>query len=45
VEERDTYMAALEEASVQQNIGPFAEFIARFVEVGLKEVSQSLNGE
>ncbi len=29
-------MAALEEASVQQNIGPFAEFIAQFVEAGLK---------
>ena len=36
VEERDTYMAALEEASVQQNIGPLVEFIARFVEAGLK---------
>jgi len=29
-------MAALEEASVKQNIGPLAEFIARFVEAGLK---------
>ena len=36
VEERDAYMAALEEASVQQNIAPFAEFIARLVEAGLK---------
>jgi len=36
VEARDAYMAALEEASVQQNIGPFAEFIAQFVEAGLK---------
>ncbi len=36
VEERNTYMAALEEASVQQNIGPFAEFVARFFEAGLK---------
>jgi Fic family protein len=36
VEARDAYMAALEEASVQHNIGPFAEFIAQFVEAGLK---------
>jgi len=36
VEERDTYMAALVEASVKQNIGPLAEFIARFVEAGPK---------
>jgi len=36
VKARDAYMTALEEASVQQNIGPFAEFIAQFVEAGLK---------
>ena len=36
VGERDAYMAALEEASVEQNIGPFAEFIARLVEAGFK---------
>lgn len=36
VEERNAYMAALEEASVQQNIGPFAEFIADLVEKGLQ---------
>ena len=32
VEERLTYMAALEEASVQQNIVPFTEFLGRLVE-------------
>lgn len=36
VEQRDTYMAALEDASVQQNILPFADFIAKLVEAGLK---------
>jgi hypothetical protein len=29
-------MAALEDASVRQNIGPFADFLARLVEAGLK---------
>jgi hypothetical protein len=28
VEQRDKYMAALEEASVQQNIAPFSKFLA-----------------
>jgi hypothetical protein len=36
VEERNAYMAALEEASVQQDIVPFAEFIVHLVEAGLK---------
>ncbi len=36
VEERDVYMAALEEASVGQNIGPFADFLARLVKASLK---------
>ena len=36
VEERDAYMAALEEASVGQNIDPFADFLARLVEARLK---------
>jgi Fic family protein len=36
VEERDTYMAALEEGSVGQNITPFTDFLARLVEAGLK---------
>jgi hypothetical protein len=36
VEQRDDYMAALEEASVQQNIVPFTDFIASLVEAGLK---------
>jgi hypothetical protein len=31
VEERDAYMAALEKASVDQNIAPFAEFLASLV--------------
>jgi fido (protein-threonine AMPylation protein) len=34
--ERDTYMAALEEASVRQNIEPFADFLARLVEAGIQ---------
>ncbi len=29
VEKRNAYMAALEDASVRQNIGPFADFLAR----------------
>ncbi len=36
VEERDAYMAALEQASVNQTIVPFADFLARLVEDGLK---------
>jgi hypothetical protein len=35
VEERAQYMAALEAASVGQNIAPFADFLARLVEAGL----------
>lgn len=29
IEERDAYMKALESASVENDIGPFADFIAR----------------
>lgn len=36
VAERDRYMAALEKASVANNIMPFAEFIAYLVEAGLR---------
>jgi hypothetical protein len=36
LEQRDTYMAALEEASVRQDIIPFTEFLGRLVEDGLK---------
>jgi len=36
VEERDNYMNALESASVEQDIKPFAEFIAWLVEAGMK---------
>ena len=36
VDERDTYMATLEEASVGQNIGPFIDFLAQFVQAGLE---------
>ena len=36
VDERNTYMAALEEASVRQNIAPLTRFIAHLVEAGLK---------
>ncbi|MBT5030769.1 MAG: Fic family protein, partial [Proteobacteria bacterium] len=35
VEKRDDYMAALESASVRQNIKPFAQFVARLVEDGM----------
>ena len=35
LERRDAYMAALEDASVRQNIAPFAEFLAQLVEEGL----------
>lgn len=36
VEKRNVYMAALEKASVDQNIGPFTDFLARLVERGLE---------
>ena len=36
VEERNEYMAALEEASVGQNIGPFTDFLAQLVNAGLE---------
>jgi hypothetical protein len=36
IEQRDAYMSALEEASVGQNIEPFAEFLAGLVEMGLR---------
>ncbi len=36
VEERDRYMKALETASVEQDIQPFAEFLAWLVEEGMK---------
>jgi len=36
VEERDQYMDALEKASVEKDIKPFAEFIAYLVEASLK---------
>jgi len=36
VNQRDAYMAALEKASVGQNILPFTEFLARLVDDGMK---------
>jgi hypothetical protein len=36
LEQRNAYMAALEEASVRQDIGPFAEFLAGLVEARLQ---------
>jgi hypothetical protein len=36
VDERNTYMATLEEASVSRNIVPFADFLARLVDDGKK---------
>ena len=38
VERRDTYMAALESASVGQDIGPFTDFLAGLVEGGTRPV-------
>mgnify|MGYP000468588162 CR=1 FL=1 len=36
VEQRDVYMAVLESASVQQNIEPFAKYLAELVRAGLE---------
>ena len=36
VERRDAYMAALEDASVRQDIGPFTDFLAELVRDGLE---------
>jgi len=36
LERRDTYIVALENASVRQNIAPFADFLARLVDEGLR---------
>jgi Fic/DOC family len=46
LERRDAYMAALEEASVRQNIIPFAEFLAQLVKEELrgKPVAKMPNG-
>lgn len=35
LQERDTYMAALEDASVKQDINPFTQFLAKLVDAGL----------
>jgi len=37
LERREEYMAALEEASVRQNIMPFADFLTGLVNAGLEE--------
>lgn len=46
VEERDNYMEALEAASVDQNIEPFAKFVGWLVEEGLKgePVARKMDG-
>jgi len=36
LEQRNTYMAALEEASINHNIVPFTDFLAHLVDAGLK---------
>jgi hypothetical protein len=36
VDQRNAYMAALEEASVRQNIVPFTDFLAKLVDDGMK---------
>jgi hypothetical protein len=38
VEERDNYMNALENASVDQDIRPFTEFLASLVVAGLEGI-------
>ncbi|GBE09680.1 fic/DOC family protein [bacterium BMS3Abin12] len=35
-EKQDTYMSALEEASVREDIGPFANFPAGFIKEGIR---------
>ena len=37
MEQRNAYMATLEEASVNQNIVPFTDFLAELVNAGLKD--------
>jgi len=39
LEERNVYMTALEEASINQNIAPFTDFIAILVKSGLKNMT------
>lgn len=39
VEDRDSYLSALDRASVDMNIGPFAEFIAKRVQLSLKNAA------
>ena len=36
VESRDEYMQSLEKASVEQNMEPFANFLARLVNEGMR---------
>lgn len=36
LEQRDAYMAALEAASVRQDIGPFVDFLGELVRIGLR---------
>ena len=36
LQRRDAYMAALEDASVRQNIVPFARFLGKLVQEGLE---------
>jgi len=44
VEDRDAYLAALESASVDANIEPFARFIAQRVEASIIESNSSASG-
>jgi hypothetical protein len=39
LDKRDNYMAALEQASVNQTIVPFTDFLADLVDKGLKDNS------
>jgi Fic family protein len=45
VHARNEYMAALEAASVDQNIFPFAEFLARWVDRAMKGKSPAVDSE
>jgi fido (protein-threonine AMPylation protein) len=42
VEDRDTYLAALDRASIDMNIGPFAAFIAERVQWSMKQAGANM---
>jgi hypothetical protein len=44
VEDRDAYLAALDRASIDQDIAPFARFIADRVRWSMEQASEKLTG-